>query len=207
MIAITVSTNYSDILPFALEANLGYFERWFIVTDKNDEKTIKLLEQEEKVEIVLFDFKNYGCVFNKGGAVRAAQELAYEQFPDEWYLLVDSDICLTEDIAQFVDINFAIFDEETIYGAGIRHEFRFLSDYKKHSNYLDFPYANQLQGYFQLYKKKVFYAQSYDCSQCDLLFLENFEKHSILKKMVVCHLGSAGNWTGREIGSDFVIDI
>jgi hypothetical protein len=69
IIAITVSTNYSDLLYHALKSNHKYFKHWIFVTDQNDKDTIELLNQydeeieEKEPEIILY--KNNKEYLNK----------------------------------------------------------------------------------------------------------------------------------------------
>jgi hypothetical protein len=100
MAAITVSTNYSDILPYTLEANRKFLKNWIFVTDVNDTKTIEILKKEPTVTILYWDFQNGGRSFDKGGAVRHAQKYLYSNFPNDWYLIIDSDICLSPNFSK-----------------------------------------------------------------------------------------------------------
>ena len=68
MIAITVSTNYHDILKLVLAADKQFFDRWIFVTDVNDIQTIDVLTKHDVI-VLYHDFKNGGRVFDKGGAV------------------------------------------------------------------------------------------------------------------------------------------
>ena len=206
MIAITVSTNYSDILPFVISANAHYFTKWLIVTDVNDAPTISLLKTVPNIVILYWDFKNNGSKFDKGGAIRHAQLFAYHNFPTDWYLLLDSDICLTTQFA-------AVFNQvnqlniNNIYGVQ-RRDFYKMSDYKNGINFSVYKYefAGQVHGYFQLYKQKLLYKPFKDASSSDVWFCNQFPITSMFN--INCdHLGKSGhNWNGRELGSDFIID-
>jgi hypothetical protein len=208
MIAITVSTNYSDLLPFILNANSEFFKKWIFVTSPNDQATIDILSKNPNVIILFWDFQNSGYKFDKGGAVKLAQEYTYEHFPDEWYLLLDSDICLPFYFAFLINnLNeLGSVDQEAVYGCAVRREYSKSSDYKKSVNYKE-TREPWVIGFFQLYRKKVFYSPSNDASQCDLDFLKHFSKHFFINDFVCNHLGSPyTNWQGREINSDFIID-
>jgi hypothetical protein len=206
MIAITVSTNYSDILPLILEANVRFFKKWIFVTSVNDTPTIHLLMGNSNIDILYWDFNNSGRKFDKGGAVKYAQEFAYDKFPDEWYLLLDSDICLSKDFSAVAELT-GRFDPEAIYGAKNRYDFNKLSDFRNFTNYSKYPLGHKLYGYFQLYKQKLFYQPSIDAGLCDIEFTGQFNKRFFLDGFECSHLGrKKRNWAGRKIGSDFIMD-
>jgi hypothetical protein len=204
MAAITVSTNYSDILPYTLEANRKYFKNWIFVTDVNDTKTIEVLKKEPTVTILYWDFQNGGRSFDKGGAVRHAQEYAYLNFPNEWYLIIDSDICLSNDFK--IDLN--SLNSEVVYGCSKRHDFYKLSDYKKDENFYDCPTYNFPLGFFQLYKQKKYYEPSHSAASCDDQFVKRcFNQQGMFNHFVCNHLGKNEiNWSGRKSTLDFIID-
>jgi hypothetical protein len=205
MIAITISTNYSDLLPFILDANIGFFKKWIFVTSINDQATIDILSNNPNVIILYWDFQNSNREFDKGGAVKLAQEYAYENFPDDWYLILDSDICLPSDFINVVQ-GLHQLNTDYIYGCKTRREYRKLSDLKKETDYTEYD-STLVLGFFQLYKKKVFYKQSNDASYCDLDFLKNFTLTMIFINVICNHLGLSGvNWKGRKLNSDFIVD-
>lgn len=206
MIAITVSTNYSDILPFTLEANLHHFKKWIFVTDVNDKATIEILSKIPKVIILYWDFQNGRRQFDKGGAVMMAQKFVYDNWPLDWYLIIDSDICLSHDFT----INTDTLNPSFVYGASYRHDFYKLSDYKNNINFYNCPTYNFPLGFFQLYNEKHFYQQSNSAASCDDQFINrHFQKRVFMLNHFVCnHLGkNEVNWYGgRKTGSDFIID-
>jgi hypothetical protein len=205
MAAITVSTNYSDILPYTLNANRKFLKNWIFVTDSNDFKTIEILKKEPTVTIMYWDFQNNGKQFDKGGAVRHAQEYAYSVFPDDWYLIIDSDICLSSNF--YVDLN--NLDSNIAYGCSTRHDFYKLSDYRKNINFYNCPTYNFPLGFFQLYKQKHYYESSNSAASCDDQFIKrNFRHWEMLNNFTCNHLGkNEVNWYGgRKLGSDFLID-
>jgi hypothetical protein len=216
MIGITVSTNYSDLLPYVLEANERYFKEWYVITSPLDEETINILKKHEKVTILYYNFNIDNRKFDKGGAVQYAQHIAYCKYPKEWYLIVDSDICIESNFSDYVDaVN--LLDAETIYGAQDRRDYYKLSDYRQRKNYFKYGrvmdeagtlWGDHLAGYFQLYKKHFYYYPSYDASGCDVRFLHHFKKHKIITDLTLNHLGKDHiNWKGRKKNSDFIIDI
>jgi hypothetical protein len=68
------------------------------------------------------------------------------------------------------------------------------------------PWGGQLQGYFALSKKKVFYASSKDASACDLDFLSPFSKKITIDGFVSNQLGCKGDWQGPTVGEDVLFD-
>ena len=70
LVAITVSTNYSDLLKLVLKQNLKFIDKWFIITDKRDKETINLIKNEKKIKILYYNFQNNNCKFDKGGAIK-----------------------------------------------------------------------------------------------------------------------------------------
>lgn len=206
MIAVTVSTNYSDILPFILEANRKYFTNWIFVTDRNDHTTIGILSKEPTVTILYWDFQNSGKRFDKGGALAYAQGYAYETFPNDWYLIVDSDICLSE---EFATINVNELNPELLYGCHNRWDFLDINDYRNNINFTEYRRHNFPIGFFQLYKQKHYYRSFDTAGNCDDEFVNRCfpQKYGMFDQFVCRHLGKdATNWAGRVVGSDFFTD-
>ena len=215
IVAITVSTNYIDILPFVYERNKGCFKHWVFVTDKNDQETINFLSNKPNVTVLYWDFQNERRHFDKGGAIRHAQYHAYDKFPNNWYAIIDSDIVLPIDTQNILLRDLPTLDRDSdleptiIIGIDNLLEFSKMSDFLTAANYVlrsnfDMPF-----GYFQLYKEKYFYSSSINASRCDIDFNSFFER-SIMTTYLKCfHLGQRGvHWKGgRKPGSDFVIDV
>jgi hypothetical protein len=200
MIAITVSTNYSDLVPFVLEANERFFKHWYWITDINDNLTIEAIPKTDKHTVLYYDFQNNGRTFDKGGALKLAQGKAYGKFPEDWYLILDSDIALYPNF----NINTDELDPTKLYGIPSR-----LAFYSRESFDADIPDERiwtGLAGFFQLYKEKIFYPDSNDAGGVDNLFTDNWLKNAkteILKNITCRHLGSTNHWYGRVLGSDF----
>ena len=204
MIAITVSTNYHDILPIVYDYNKDLFKHWVFVTDKNDQETISFLSSKPNVTILYWDFQNHRNIFDKGGAIRHAQTYAYEKYPDDWYLLIDSDICLPMQFSHFAAVSLPTYDVNLIYGLDERLDFGSLEDFKNNINYKKYDHEKNVFGYFQLYKDKFFYNTSTDASHCDDEFSRKFQETVLILGLPCAHLGDKSHWTGkRELGSDF----
>lgn len=204
MIAITVSTNYHDILPIVYHYNKDCFKHWVFVTDMGDRETVSFLLKKPNVTVLFYDFKNHRNIFDKGGAIRYAQTYVYEKYPDDWYLLIDSDICLPVEFSKFKATYLPTFDVNLIYGLHERLDFESSEDLKNYTNYKYYDHKERVYGYFQLYKDKFFYNTSRDASHCDGEFVLNFPKEMLIKGLPCAHLGTKSHWNGkRELGSDF----
>lgn len=204
MIAITITTNYADVLPLVLAANQKFFHHWLFVTDANDTETIDLLKDLPNSSLLFWNFTNGGRTFDKGGAVRHAQEIAYDLFPDHWYLIIDSDICLSENFS----IDESTLDPKWLYGASIRKDFYSADDLAAGINYHQHPIEeDRAHGFFQLYKSKIFYRPSQGADKCDDWFYGEFTpKIRMLNSFECRHLGRGGmHWNGRKTRSDFKI--
>lgn len=207
MIAITVSTNYDDILDFCIPANYKFFYKWFIITDKNDQKTIDVINKynTKNIEIVFFDFYNSEKKFNKGGAIRHVQQMIAEHNYFGMVLLIDSDIVLPENFPSY--INSIEISKNTIYSPSQRVDFHSLKNFQ--NNKPDFIYPIHFVGYFQLYlyNKDFLYKDSLNCSLCDEEFLKCFTNKIIIPNLNVSHLGkNYVNWDGRVSKDDFKTD-
>jgi len=209
MIAITVSTNYHDLIPVILESNERHFKHWYWVTNPNDQATIDQIPKTDNHTVLFWNFNNNGAAFDKGGALKMAQELAFKEYPDEWYLNIDSDIALCSDFS----IDTSKLDPNKLYGAGYRHYFytkeNFNNDQTDDQTKNNWPW-----GFFQLYKVKNYYTNSNDCSMCDDRFIicwgnthEIREQNIVMLENVICkHLGKNNqHWQGtRKPGRDFL---
>lgn len=199
IVAIMISVDYEDILPYVLEANHKFFKRWYIVTEERDLVTQKLCSKYPNVEVLFFKFKDEVNEFNFGGARRYAQQIANERFKDSYKLIIDSDICLPSNFKDLVD-NIEI-DEDTIYGTERRLVMKiedYLKDTVSHCVVeTHLKPQNRVIGFFQLYKNDFLYEDSRTCGHVDILFSSKFKKVNYLN-MIVIHLGQIGqNWGGR----------
>lgn len=222
-VAITVSTNFSDILPYSLKNNRDFFKHWYIVTDEGDSETIKIVEQlnDSRVSLLLYKFRGnvftnqYGSpvrsAFDKGGAVRMAQKQAYKDFPDSWYLVLDTDIL----IRSWRDFCIQNLARDCIYGPAVRNDYKSLSDYKQGIIHYDrhlYKEECAIIGCFQLYYEKRYYEHSEKSDLCDNNFTNLWlkENHKIIH-ITVDHLGYwapevPNTHRGRVLGNGFKID-
>lgn len=206
MIAITVSTKYDDILDKIIPLNYTFFYKWFIITDKNDQKTIDVINKynTKNIEIVFFDFYANDKKFNKGGAIKYVQQMISNTNYRGMVLLIDSDIVLPRNFPFY--INKLNLKRNTIY-APIKR-----LDYYSFKNFInkqpDYIYPHLFVGFFQLYlyDKHFLYEDSYNCSNCDIIFLNYFNNKILIPDLIVGHLGKdTVNWNGRNDKEDFTI--
>jgi len=200
IIAITISTNYEDLLPYIVEANAKFFKHWYIVTEESDKATQEICSKYSNIEILFFTFKTAQSAFNFGGARRFAQQIAHDKFKDDLILILDSDICLPENFKQIIDSS--SLEAEVIYGATRRLVYN-LKDYinnnKEHCS-LDKRWENENKviGFFQLYKSSNLYKDSYNCAETDEQFAQQFTSCKFLD-LIVDHIGTPGqDWNGRK---------
>ena len=217
LIAITVSTNFSDILEITMKQNLKFFDHWYIITEKNDAKTINLIKNIDKIKILYYDFqtnniKNNISIFNKGGALSYAQNLIYNKYIKCKILILDSDIYLPYNFRKIIEKE--NFQTNTLYQNLIRIDYFKLTDFYNKTNPKYFKHSQLSCGYFQLYYIDqtipnniiYYYGQSYDCSNCDEQFKILFNNNKTLE-IFIYHLGKASiHWQGRKDTSDFIID-
>jgi hypothetical protein len=204
MIAITVSTKYHDILEHTLTNNAKFFDKWIIVTDQNDHKTINTICKYKfsNVDFIFFDFYANGKIFNKGGAIRFAQQTIPHDYTGN-VLLLDSDILLPNDFKQIIQ-NTNVQDN-SLYGVVCRYDYYSYHNFIK--DIVDFEYKG-FHGFFQLYRFRptILYTDSFNCTQCDLEFNQLFHRQISIPSLYVKHLGKAGvNWNTRLNTNDLII--
>ena len=212
LIAISVSTNYSDILEIILKQNIKSFDHWYIITQKNDKNTINLIKNIDKITILYYNFQSNNSNFDKGGALRYAQLEIHEKYDKSIILILDSDIYLPYNFSEI--INNEIFQTNTLYGSLVRLDFYKLSDFYNKENFGIYTISECFCGYFQMYYidkssencKLYLYDISKHCGLCDDLFKRHFTKFKILE-LVMYHFGLANtHWNGRINNTDFLID-
>ena len=209
MIAITVSTNYDNILELIIPQNYIFFEKWYIITDKNDTKSIDVINNFNfpNIHILFYEFYENNKIFNKGGAIKYCQkEIIGSLNYDGNILLLDSDIWLPDNFNEIIkDI---VVEYNQLYGTNKRYDYYSYENFKNNRIDFDYPWSKDFQGYFQLYKYDInkSYEDSDNCSACDLRFLKFFTKKNILYELNVSHLGKHGvNWNKRIDKNDFII--
>jgi hypothetical protein len=209
MTAITVSTNYDDILDIIMPRNAPFFTKWIIVTREDDLATHEVIHKYNypNVEIMYFDFTAGGNKFNKGGAIRYAQQ----QIPVEYtglVLILDSDILLP---TKFNEILAPVkFKPLALYGVNTRDDFHSMSHLLAGRVDFEFLRHRHFDGFFQLYIHNtcLLYKDSMNCSTCDSNFKKLFGKRKkAIYTLHVKHLGMANtHWNARVNKTDFVMD-
>jgi hypothetical protein len=191
MIGITVSTNYHCELKEILEKNSKFFKKWYIVTSSDDEKTIKICSLYSNVETIFFNFKS-DAIFNKGGALLKAQQIAHQKHPDEIYCILDSDIIIPDRIISFANNDKWENEEQLIGCARVSiDQFNEISTLKDDHACL---------GYLQIYKNKnKFYNNSNTCEYCDYEFSNIFDYKIMINDVYAFHIGECRkNWNGKN---------
>ena len=207
MIAITASINYGDKLRICLELNHAFFNKWFVVTSKDDLATMKVCQEYSNVEILHFDFgiNSQGqCAFNKGGALQYCQQQVYRDYADEWYLILDSDIILPDNFPQLLErVN---WNHDCLYGAEGRDDYDALSDIQGQKAGNAYELEGECLGFFQLYYRHFCYSESQTARSCDAVFRNLFRNHLHIPGLRVKHMGKP--WVNHNgvTGNDFDMD-
>lgn len=218
LIGLCVSYNYFDTLQFMLPINYLHFEKIYLITQEDDIETIEFCKKYNNVIILFYDFKNNNKIFDKFGALNYAQSLAYEYYPNSWYLIIDSDIILPNN---FIDIlNKEKLNPECIYGAirnNVSKSSELLNKLQIINNNKNWIYNNIIHakhnppciiGCFQLYKKQVYNRSNIvNAGQGDYYFgHDNFNIFCNFENILYFHLGPiAKNWYGKM--ESFIDDI
>lgn len=203
LVAVTVSTNYSDLLRICIDSNKSLFGKWIVVTDSSDSRTRQLLAAHPEIVVLFWDPKKNGAIFDKGSAVRLGQEHAYLHYPNSWYLIIDSDIVLAAPVGAFRNL-LPQLKPTTLYGAE-RWDLASLDELLEKRKSVLYGAPKPLHGYFQLYAVPYLYSRSRDASLCDVQFSSLFPKTRILETVSCWHLGQESHWLGREEDSqDFI---
>ena len=220
LVGICVSYNYFDTLKFTLPVNYLHFDTIYLITQQDDVETIEFCEKFDNVNVLFYNFKNNNKVFDKFGALNYAQQLAYEVDPESWYLIIDSDILLPNnmiDILTKEDLN-----QECMYG-GVRNNVLKTSElldknksinsdknknwcYNNILHHVDKPPS--ILGCFQLYKKKCLHRRNnLIAGYGDYYFgYDNFNLFCNLENILYFHLGETGvNWYGKA--TSFIDDV
>ena len=211
MVTLIPSVNYSDFLNITLSYNIKILNDIIVVTDCNDSKTIQICNNF-KIKCITcnccyceFDkkkVKDVSKLINKAKLLNQGLMYIYENYPNEWYLILDADIILNDNF-EINDLN-----SQYIYGCK-RYCIETLEDFKNKvlnkdwKNYYKTEFKTNTNehmmglGFFQLFKSHKFFNQDfYNMSEVDLDFAKKF-KIACLDYSVL-HLGLPGkNWWGR----------
>lgn len=188
-VGISISTKYVDFLRICLEQNQRHFKAWYIVTDPDDHETIDLIRKRGHSNVHVL-FYSLSPRFDKSGAVRMAQTIAHSEHPNDWILILDSDIVLPASIP-------APTDPLALYGCS-RYIFPDRKSWMERRPGRHEPCHNW--GFFQLYfdKSKLYPEHSPNASWCDMAFMAHFTNRLLSLPITVDHLGECVvNWNGR----------
>lgn len=214
LIGLCVSYNYFDTLQFMLPVNYLHFNKIYIITQPDDIETIEFCHKFNNVVVLYYNLRNNNKKFDKYGALNFAQKKAYIEYPDSWYLIIDSDILLPNN---FIDIlNSEKLRHRCIYGA-IRNNVNMASELFDKIQIINNPdninlavnnilYLKNNQppailGCFQLYKKHVYQRENLtNAGHGDYCFgHDNFNIFCNLENIIYLHLGTSedANWNGK----------
>lgn len=220
LVGVCVSYQYFDTLCYMLPVNYIHFDKLYIITQEEDKETIDFCRNFPNVEVLYYSFKSQGKTFDKFGALNMGQQRMYDNYPNAWYVNLDSDILLPNNLIQLLDN----LNPECIYG-GIRNNVYQTSDlFMKRKmvdskENLEFPCNNLrlikevqpfILGCFQLYQKKVFHRDTlYNASYGDVCFCkDHFNILCILENLHYFHLGFGSvNWSGKVVSFKHDVDI
>src|SRR5580692_5186527 len=109
--AVSVSIGYGDFLQESLKFNRHHFDKYIIVTSKDDKETRHLARQYNCVCLTTEDYKRDEAEFNKGRLI----ERGLMQLPaNGWICHIDSDIVLPR--AFRYELELAHLQKDKIYG-------------------------------------------------------------------------------------------
>lgn len=192
IIAITTSVDYADHLVWLLRTLRNWVQGVVVVTERGD-ASVEVCRMTNATPVLFDGWRERGATFNRCGAIRHAQQLVHEAYPDSWYLIVDADIMLLENAPKVIAAHAT--DESAIYCAR-RAEFHTVDDLVR--GVPNKTYGCIGAGYFQLYKQHLLYPEwSATAEGGDLLFAKQFPSLRMLP-LTVGHCGREGvNWGGR----------
>ena len=225
--AITVCVHYSDFLCWSIPLNKSLFNRWLVVTSKEDKLTQQLCNTWD-IECIVCDFMEEG-VFNKYRGFNKALEVVN----NEWVLFLDADIILPPQSKRvFDELN---FNPQFIYGIdrinlyGLRDLVKYLNEPE---NLIEHHWLIKLElwkvggricqyygsygdkfegwsplGFFQLCHRNSFEKYPDNCvgyDHCDLVFSKSYHRsrRSLIPEIIGLHLMTDTewgiNWKGRK---------
>jgi len=199
IITITVCVDYEDILKHMLKQNSKFFKIWYIVTSPDDKRTISLIEEAKipNVQLLYFDHFFTNARFNKGGAIKLAQEHIDKNHTDTNILILDADIYLPDNFKEkLIDK----LEDNTLYGVDKRFDYYSLYGFLNNEVSYQYDHCKNFVGFFQLYKQCALkYENSENCGGCDNNFKDMFPNR-IRLDITVKHLGRDNiNWYGRNV--------
>ena len=220
--AVTICVNHSDFLAFTMPLNLHHFDRWIVITDFQDQKTVNLCNYYGIKCIQTDSMELHKHNFLKGKALNEGLALLDKK---DWIIQIDADCALPPRFRHWID--WMDLDKSFIYGMD-RIMFDnldlWLDFYTNPVELLDghlFPFKaiggrlNRLQtsgycvcGYFQMWNGetgKTHYPETWAGHFGEDVVFSSFwprNKRALIPEMVVYHLasepGQGNNWRGRK---------
>jgi hypothetical protein len=203
IIGITVCVNFDDIFANTIDQNAKLLKEWFVVTDPEDSATLALIKGRNlpNIKVLFYDKFRVNAKFNKGGAVRFAQEHVHGLYEGANVLLLDADVVLPDDFMSYLP---AKLEQHTLYGVTGRIDYHTLEDFLSRQNGNICYYGGAFVGFFQLYvgSNKYLYKDSDSCCTCDNDFRDSFSNR-VHVHFSMAHLGIPQvNWEGRDYTKD-----
>jgi len=203
IIGITICVNFDDIFAHTIDQNANMLKEWFVVTDPSDSATLALINEKNhpNIKVLLYDKFTVNAKFNKGGAVRFAQEHVHGLYEGANVLLLDADVVLPDSLREKLP---STVEPDTMYGVTQRLDYDTLEDFLSRKNGNVCYYGGALVGFFQLYRgtNKYLYKDSDSCCTCDNDFRDSFPNKVFIHESIH-HLGLSGvNWEGRDYTKD-----
>jgi len=200
---VVICVNYSDFLKITYQKNIRFFNQtnYHIITSSEDQKTIDLCVNLNIKYEIYDDFYLNSSKMNKSGAINKIQKRLYNEFPDDWILLLDADIILPDN---FKELFLSKCDNTMSLYSLKRKDYEEEDDFLNSENLIDYTGIN-FMGFMQLYHNKTkFYPEfSNDCGICDAIFRDYFFDYLVLldEDSYVVHLGKKDvNNRGRVTG-------
>lgn len=203
IIGITICVNFDDILFHTIDQNAKSLKEWYIVTDRTDSETVDLITKKNlpNIHLLFYDKFFTNAKFNKGGAVKFAQQHVYNLHNPCNVLLLDADIILPDTLISKLPHT---LESDVLYGVRQRIDYHTLEDFLTQQNGTTCFYGHAFVGFFQLYKSSdnYLYNDSDSCCTCDNDFRDSFPATKYIEESIA-HLGvSQVNWEGRDYTKD-----
>lgn len=188
LIGVTTCLNYSSHLKKTLHHNIEFFDKFYIITSKNDTQTIDLCKDIEKIVLIKTEvFFDKNAPFYKSKALNLVLDTLVKG-EDIWCAIMDADVILPIDFKQ---IDFKKLDKDCIYS------YKRDKGVSEHNGYVI--------GYFQLFNiESKYYNFNYDlmfrtAAGSDLIFSIQWpQKNNIFfKQGEIKHVALSGkDWCG-----------
>lgn len=202
IVGLTVSVNYEDLLDTIAKNTLSVLDDFIVVTTQDDIETQKICKKYNITTIISDRCYENGAPFNKSKMINDGLKFIYETYPSAVYLLLDSDIYLGPDLKHYIndiDITNDMFLWCPRYMVPLNIKEIELSEIFDGNICNYYKEVHCGQGYFQLFKNKLFYDERYNTAcASDTVFWRQFKDSILIDNYSVIHIGEiAKNWNGR----------